>query len=137
MTGRIVRVPVRTFLSVWDARKRAAANAISGLLLRGSNTSGPTCDDGNTVVNDLRLWRGGLMRASRLLRCRACSRAGDGGHARVVLAEREGQQCERQAQTGGNHDERATHDSRPNDIEFSGEKEGAPATDAESAAMRC
>jgi len=25
----------------------------------------------------------------------------------------------------------------PNDIEFSGEKEGAPATDAESAAMRC
>jgi hypothetical protein len=26
---------------------------------------------------------------------------------------------------------------RSNDIEFSGEKEGAPATDAESAAMRC
>ena len=25
----------------------------------------------------------------------------------------------------------------PNDIEFSGEKEGAPATDAESAATRC
>jgi hypothetical protein len=25
----------------------------------------------------------------------------------------------------------------PNDIEFSGEKEGVPATDAESAAMRC
>jgi hypothetical protein len=26
---------------------------------------------------------------------------------------------------------------RPNDIEFSGEKEGAAATDAESAAMSC
>jgi hypothetical protein len=28
-------------------------------------------------------------------------------------------------------------DMPPNDIEFSGEKEGARATDAESAAMRC
>ncbi|MGA7990222.1 MAG: hypothetical protein WCC53_02205 [Thermoanaerobaculia bacterium] len=33
--------------------------------------------------------------------------------------------------------ENSTLSDQPNDIEFSGEKEGARATDAESAAMRC
>jgi hypothetical protein len=45
------------------------------------------------------------------------------------------EECERKS-----HSEWFSHGGHlvpPNDIEFSGEKEGAPATDAESAAMRC